>query len=160
MKSSDKEEWNIFFHPLFNDAYVSLRDKVVSLKSKLSQDKYASHPDVKLYANIVNIILNIIPNDPSAHYFVLTDDLRQYSRVKGKGLPSRYRLFFKVFKDKSAIVILWLGYPRRQGCRGDCYEVFKKKVFRGEFPLSFDDLLAISKEFDVKLLDNPPSLEL
>jgi toxin YhaV len=56
--------------------------------------------------------------------------------MKKMGLPDRYRLFFRVFDtpERKAIVILWLGFPRKEGAKDDCYKVFTKMVMRGEFP--------------------------
>jgi toxin YhaV len=60
------------------------------------------------------------------------------------GLPERYRLFFRVFDtpELKAIVILWLGFPRKEGVKNNCYAVFTKMVTRGKFPDSLDELLA------------------
>lgn len=72
-----------------------------------------------------------------------------------------YRLFFKVFQERSSIVILWMGYPRKEGSKIDCYTVFKKKVSRGEVPANFNDLMAIVQEFNASSVNlTPPSLEL
>jgi toxin YhaV len=59
------------------------------------------------------------------------------------GLPERYRLFFRVFDTPQlkAIVILWLGFPRKEDAKDDCYQVFTKMVTRGAFPDSLDELL-------------------
>ncbi len=164
MKSLKVKGWDLYFHPSFADQYFDLQSKVAKLKEKLSDDDYKSHSDVKLYSSIVKIICDLIPSEPYAHYFVLHNDLKQYSHVKGKELPDRYRLFFKVFPNKKAIVILWLGYPRKEDARNDCYKVFSKRVARGDFPGNFDDLMSMVSEFDS--LDNglnedlaPPSLE-
>ncbi|NDJ22001.1 hypothetical protein GS682_10200 [Nostoc sp. B(2019)] len=37
---------------------------------------------------------------------------------------------------------LWLGFPRKEGDKKDCYQVFTKKVENGEFPQSIDELLS------------------
>ncbi len=58
------------------------------------------------------------------------------------GLPQRYRLFFRVFDTPlKAIVILWLGFPRKEGAKDDCYEIFTKMVTQGAFPDSLDELI-------------------
>ena len=64
-----------------------------------------------------------------------------YSRLKKLGLPNRYRLFFKIFPQQKAIIILWLGFPRKEGDKKDCYRVFTKMVEKGQFPLSLKDLI-------------------
>jgi toxin YhaV len=74
---------------------------------------------------------------------VLTGALKKYGRMKKMGLPGRYRLFFRVFdtSELKAIVILWLGYPRKEGDRNDCYTVFTKMVERGDFPSTIAELI-------------------
>ena len=71
-------------------------------------------------------IKETIPADPLASRFALTGSLKRYSRVKKMGIPNRYRLFFRVFKseEQKSVFILWLGYPRREGDKKDCYAVF------------------------------------
>lgn len=63
--------------------------------------------------------------------------------MKKMGLPDRYRLFFRVFDtpEMKAIVILWLGFPRKERAKDDCYNVFTKMVMRGEFPSSLEAIL-------------------
>ncbi len=57
-------------------------------------------------------------------------------------MNKRYHLFFRASKEKKRIIILWLRYPRKDGDKNDCYEVFKNLVKKGEFPESFASLLA------------------
>ncbi len=140
--------WEIYFHPqLFGRQYQELLTRVQTLKANLEPDDYQTHPSAKLFAAITIGIESKIPNDPFASYFTLTGALKRYSRMKKMGLPGRYRLFFRVFdtSELKAIVILWLGHPRKEGDKNDCYQVFTKMVNRGEFPeeiseLIFDDL--------------------
>jgi toxin YhaV len=58
--------------------------------------------------------------------------LQKYGRLKKMGLPNRMRLFFRAFKEKKVIIILWLGFPRKEGDKKDCYQVFSKKVLLNE----------------------------
>ena len=98
---------------------------------------------MKLLAAITVAIETKIPNDPFASYFALTGALKRYGRVKKMGLPQRYRLFFRAFNtpELKAIVILWLGFPRKEGAKKDCYQVFTKMVEGGTFPDSLDELI-------------------
>jgi toxin YhaV len=59
------------------------------------------------------------------------------------GIPNRYRLFFRALQtpEHKAIFILWLGYPRKEGDKKDCYKVFSKMVEKGNFPKSLNELL-------------------
>jgi toxin YhaV len=138
-----KNGWEIYFHPqLFGKQYRELFDRVIVLQEQLSEDEFKVHATVKLFAAITIGIEEKIPNEPLASYFTLTGALKQYSRLKKMGLPSRYRLFFRVFDsiDRKAIVILWLGFPRKEGARDDCYRVFSKMIERGNFPDSVMEL--------------------
>ena len=133
--------WTILFHPLFNDQWQQLLNLVKSLRSRLSQEDFVQHPQVKLFKALTVGIEEKIPNEPLASYFALSKPLDKYSRLKKMGLPNRYRLFFKVFPQQKVIIILWLGFPRKEGDKKDCYRVFAKMVKKGQFPLSLKDLI-------------------
>lgn len=133
--------WSILFHPVFNQQRIELLDSVKSIKLRLNQQDFIKHPQVKLLKGITVAIESKIPNDPLASYFALKKPLNKYSRLKKMGLPNRYRLFFKVFPQQKTIIILWLGYPRREGDKKDCYRVFSKMVESGKFPSNIKDLV-------------------
>ncbi|PSB06662.1 endonuclease [Pleurocapsa sp. CCALA 161] len=141
--------WTILFHPLFNDQWQKLLHLVKSLRSRLPTDDFVKHPQVKLFKALTVGIEEKIPNDPKSSYFALRKPLDKYSRLKKMGLPNRYRLFFKVFPQQKVIIILWLGFPRKEGDKKDCpkgyrfayYRVFAKMVKKGQFPLSLKDLI-------------------
>jgi toxin YhaV len=136
--------WEIYFHQGFAVQYAELVGQVGKLKASLPPKKFASHTTVKRFGHLVEILETVIPENPLAPYFALKDDLKAFSRVKKKGLPDRYRLFFKVFPESKRIVILWLGYPRKDGDKNNCYAVFAKRVKQGEYPEHFEDLVAAS----------------
>jgi toxin YhaV len=139
--------WEIYFHPqLFDRQYQELLARVQTLKANLNPDDYKTHPTVKLFAAITIGIESKISSNPFASHFALTGALKRYSRMKKMGLPGRYRLFFRVFdtSEMKAIVILWLGYPRKEGDKNDCYAAFTKMVNRGEFPEEIAELISAS----------------
>jgi toxin YhaV len=136
--------WEIYFHPqLFAQQYQEILARVQKLQATLEPDDYKTHPTVKLLAAMTIGIEEKIPSDPFAAHFSLTGALKKYSRMKKMGLPGRYRLFFRVFdaSEMKAIVILWLGYPRKEGDKKDCYAVFTKMVDRGQFPENIAELI-------------------
>ncbi len=136
--------WEIYFHrQLFGEQRRQLRERVKQLKAELLAGDYLGHPDVKLLAAVMAGIKEKISLDPMATQFALTGPLRRYGRMKGMGLPNRYRLFFRAFTsdDRQVIIVLWLGYPRKAGDKRDCYEVFSKMVGNGDFPDSLEELL-------------------
>ena len=79
--------------------------------------------------------------------FALSGPLRRYGRLKGLGLPDRYRLFFRPFEaeGRRLLLILWLGFPRKDGDRNDGYAVFSRLVQRGELP---EDWESLQRELD------------
>ncbi|MFM2315232.1 MAG: hypothetical protein RLZZ04_4508 [Cyanobacteriota bacterium] len=133
--------WTILFHPLFNDQWQQLLNLVKSLRPHLSQENFGRHPQVKLFKALTVGVEEKIPNNPLASHFALRKPLDKYSRLKKMGLPNRYRLFFKVFPQQKVIIILWLGFPRKEGDKKDCYRVFAKIVKKGQFPLSLKDFI-------------------
>ena len=133
--------WTILFHSLFNNQWQQLLDSVKSLRSRLPQPDFVRHPQVKLFKALTVGIEEKIPTNPLASYFALKKPLDKYSRLKKMVLPSRYRLFFKVFPQQKVIIILWLGFPRREGDKKDCYSVFTKMVKKGQFPTDIEDII-------------------
>ena len=122
--------WTIAFQPqLFARQYVELK------------------AEVKLLAAVMEGIKERIAADPYASRFALTGPLRRYGRLKGLGLPDRYRLFFRPFEaeGRRLLLILWLGFPRKDGDRNDCYAVFSRLVQRGELP---EDWESLQRELD------------
>jgi toxin YhaV len=141
-------QWNSFgYKPLFYKQFKELKQEVIVLKQKLPAEQFKVHPSAKRLAALVRFLDETIPNDPYASRFALRDALSQYKRAKGMGLSSRYRLFFRVMEanGNKAIFYIWLGYPRKEGDRKDCYEQFRKFILRADFPTSFQDLLEHSQ---------------
>lgn len=134
--------WQIFFYPLFNNQWIELRDQVKKLKDELPKEEFIKHPDAKLLKALNIGIKEKIAQDPFASYFILQKPLQKYGRLKKMGLPERYRLFFRVFKEQKIIIILWLGFPRKEGDKKDCYQVFTKKVENGDFPESIEQFMS------------------
>jgi toxin YhaV len=148
MKPIVRYGWKIYFHPLFFQQWEDLLNRVKTLKQKLAPEDFIGHSDAKLLKAIDQGIKETIPQDPLASYLALTGALRKFSRLKKKGLPNRYRLFFRVFSEQQSIIILWLGFPRKEGDKRDCYVVFEKLVKKGEFPKSMTDFMAIIEDED------------
>jgi toxin YhaV len=142
MKVAEVNGWEIYFHPEFFEQYNDLASEVGKVKARLPHDQYVQHSKVKLRAHLVQVVFKKIPGDPLASHFALRGKLKKMSRAKKMGLPDRYRLFFKVFPESKQIVILWLGFPRKQGAKDDCYEIFTKRVESGHYPKSFEELVS------------------
>ncbi|WP_010312495.1 type II toxin-antitoxin system YhaV family toxin [Synechococcus sp. CB0101] len=140
--------WEIAFQPqLFARQYADLKREVRRLKQELDAEAYGRHPQVKLLAAVMLGIKEHIAADPYAARFALSGPLRRYGRLKGLGLPDRYRLFFRPFEaqGRRVLLILWLGFPRKEGDRDDCYAVFSRMVRRGDLP---DTWAALQRELE------------
>jgi toxin YhaV len=140
MKSFDAHGWTILFYTDFQLQWEDLTAKVLKLKARLDPKDFAAHPDVKLLKAIDSGIREKILTDPFANHFSLRKPLNKYGRLKKMGLPQRYRLFFRAFADQRVIIILWLGFPRKEGDRRDCYQVFSRMVANGKLPDSYESL--------------------
>ena len=91
-------DWEIFYFKIFDEIYRALAKEVILLKEK-DPEGYKSHPRTKLLRRVRDKIRNDIANDPTDPAFHLGNTLgkkyRSWKRVKKRGLPNRYRLFFK-----------------------------------------------------------------
>lgn len=137
--------WQIAFQPkLFARQYAELKAEVRTLKQELEPHVFVVHPQVKLLAAVMAGIKERIAADPYASRFALLGPLRRYGRLKGLDLPDRHRLFFRPFEadGRRLLLILWLGYPRKEGDRNDCYAAFTRMVRRGDFPENWPELQA------------------
>jgi toxin YhaV len=129
--------WQIAFQPqLFARQYADLKAEVRRLKQELDPAAFVQHPQVKLLAAVMEGINERIAADPYASRCALSGPLRRYGRLKGLGLPDRYRLFFRPFEagGQRLLLILWMGFPRKDGDHNDCYAAFSRMVRRGDFP--------------------------
>jgi len=145
MSAIIRNGWEIYFHrKLFGEQRRQLKEQVNQLKIKLPPSEFGKHPTVKLLAAVMTGIKEKIVLDPFAPQFSLKGSLRHYGRLKGMGLSDRHRLFFRAFEaeGRKILIILWLGFPRKQGDKNDCYEVFSRMVSNGDFPETLEQLLA------------------
>lgn len=136
--------WKIYFHKIFNKQLQELVVSSIKFKEKDTPKQYRERFKPKLLKALQKAIEESIPNDPFSKDFELRGNLSDYQRVKLTGICDRYRLFFKVDADKKLIIILWLGYPRNEGGKNDCYRVFGKMVDKGDFPLNIEQLIVES----------------
>jgi toxin YhaV len=150
MSQLNARGWTIVFYTDFRLQWEDLTGKAIKLKSRLKPEDFVCHPDVKLlkaiplgagFANDSGI-RDKIALDPFASHFALRKPLQIYGRLKKMGLPQRYRLFFRAFADQKVIIMLWLGFPRKEGDRKDCYQVFARMLANGKLPESYESLLA------------------
>jgi toxin YhaV len=141
--------WELWFGELFAATWVLQRKRVKQLKAKRKPSDFAMHPEVKLFAALVNIVHEVVPRNPEEPEFRLGGTLgskyTNWRRVKGHGLPTRMRLFFKYSSSRRVIVFAWLndeGTLRKAGAPTDVYTVFQNMLKSGNPPDDLDSLLA------------------
>ncbi len=140
--------WEIAFQPqLFALQYGELKAEVKRLKQELDPQAFRSAPPGEAAGG----------GDGGDQGADRRRSLRQplcphrsaasLRPAQGLGLPDRYRLFFRPFEaeGRRLLLILWLGYPRKDGDRNDCYAVFSRMVQRGELP---EDWESLQRELD------------
>ena len=144
MSAIIRNGWEIYFHRnFFGEQRRQLKEQVRQLKANLPPEEFVKHPTVKLLAAVMVGIKEKIVLDPFAPQFALKGALKHYGRLKGMGLSDRYRLFFRAFEsgDRKVLIVIWLGFPRKEGDKNDCYEVFSRMVHNGDFPENLEQLL-------------------
>lgn len=145
----DINGWKIYYFRLFSVQLTDLEEAVQKLKTE-SPATYKHHPKTKLLASVYNSIINRVPSDPTHKQFLLGNTLgksyRSWRRVK-KGLPNRYRLFFKFKATPKKIVYVWFNDEttlRKEGAKTDVYVVFCNMLKNNRIPDSIDTLLKAS----------------
>lgn len=138
--------WSLFYFKLFADILRELEHDVTELKRK-DPDGFIHHEKAKLLKSVYDTITQDVPNNPNDVKFrlgkTLGDRYTDWRRIK-RGLPQRYRLFFKFTSAQHKIVYAWLNDERtlrKDGSKKDVYEVFQQMLRRGEVPDGIEQLL-------------------
>ena len=142
--------WQLFYFKVFKAALDELEATVTQLAQR-DPAGYKSHPKTKLLASIYQAITQRVPADPDTREFRLGKTLgtntlpnTHWRRVK-KGLPDRYRLFFRFASSPiKVIVYVWFNDEdtfRKAGAKTDVYETFKRMLSKGVVPQSIGELL-------------------
>lgn len=140
--------WNIFYFRLFAVQLTALTEEVKQLRAK-DPEGYKTHPKTKLLASIYKCITEAVPANPDHPDFrlgkTLGDQHTHWRRVK-KGMPDRYRLFFRFSSQPvKAIVYVWFNDEdtlRKAGSKTDVYSVFRRMLEQGNVPSDINELLA------------------
>lgn len=140
--------WTIFLHKYLFVKLRILKDEIERIRAN-SPDKMQGHPLVRLYVALVEV-MGQVKADPTQGKYLLGNSLgpnhRDWRRAK-KGLPARYRLFFKFFSATKELFFVWLNDEttlRKSGAKTDCYAVFRRMLERGDIPSSREALSADS----------------
>ncbi len=143
-------DWEVRFFRKFLQLYLKLKADVETLREN-DPEHYINRSKTRLLKKLQTVI-RIVAEDPMHPDYLLGKTLgekhKQWRRVKGKGLPDRYRLFFRFLEQHKQIVFAWLNDEstmRKAGSSSDVYRVFKGMLDREEVPTDFNALVAESK---------------
>ena len=144
--------WKLYYFRTFAAALGELEAEVTALASD-DPSGYKTHPRTRLLASLYKVITERVPANPDHPEFRLGKTLgREYGnwRRAKKGMPERYRLFFRfASKPVKLVVYVWFNDEdtlRKAGSKTDVYETFRKMLARGEVPDGIDHLLRESRE--------------
>jgi toxin YhaV len=151
----DINGWQLFYFKTFRVTLDELEITVTKL-AQSNPTSYKSHPKARLLASVYQSITKQVPANPESSEFRLGKTLKtsnssnsHWRRVK-KGLPDRYRLFFRFGSSPvKLIVYVWLNDEvtlRKAGSKTDVYETFKRMLSKGTVPQSIEDLLSQSQQ--------------
>lgn len=144
--------WRIHYFRAFAAELDELEAVVAALAEK-DPAGYKAHPKTRLLASVYRVITKVVPSNPDDPDFrlgkTLGSEYANWRRVK-KGLPERYRLFFRfASKPVKLIVYVWFNDEdtlRKAGSKTDVYAAFRRMLARGEVPGDVEALLKESRE--------------
>lgn len=144
--------WQLFYFGAFKAALDELEADVTRL-AKIDPAGYKAHPKTRLLASVYKVITQQVPANPDHPDFrlgkTLGGEYANWRRVK-KGLPDRYRLFFRFASSPvKLIVYVWFNDEdtlRKAGAKTDVYAVFRRMLEKGQVPTSIVALLAASEQ--------------
>lgn len=147
--------WEKLWHPIFEEKYLALLT-LVEREIENDPEHFYDSKIYKFFECVTDCIENRIFIDPKSSEFVLGNTLgktnRDWRRAK-KGMPNRYRLFFKYSTSNKSIVLAWFNDEktlRKANSKTDVYEVFKKMLAQGILPSNMQDLINASSEAEVQ----------
>jgi len=151
--------WTLLFHEGVIAQLRKLQDAAARAE-KNDPQRFESNANVKLFRALSQLILNVVPEDPSREEFRQGNTLgvayRHWRRAK---IGRRFRLFFRYDSKSRVIVYAWVNDEntlRSAGSKSDPYAVFEKMLGRGNPPDDWDALVAATRS-DWKAFEPSPS---
>ena len=129
--------WTLLFHAAIIGQVKSLA-AADGRARKADAKHFRSNANVKLFAALAKLMLEVIPADPSRPEYRQGNTLgaayRHWFRAKFFG---RFRLFFRYDSRSRIIVYAWVNDERtlrQHGGKSDPYEVFRRMLASGNPP--------------------------
>lgn len=141
--------WTLLFHDCVIEQLRKLHAAVKRADQK-DPSGFESNANVKLFRALSQLILEVMPGDPSRDEYrqgnTVGRDHRHWRRAK---IGRRFRLFFRYDSKAKVIVFAWVNDEqtlRSSGSKSDPYAVFEKMLGRGHPPDDWTALKAASRE--------------
>lgn len=130
-------------HPALNEQILKLIEATLKAKAR---GKLETDPNAKLLASVSKLMLEDVPEDPTASKYrqgnTLGKDRKHWFRAKfGAG---RFRLFYRFSSSHKTIIFAWVNdskTKRTYGAKTDAYAVFKGMLDNGNPPDGWEDLM-------------------
>ncbi|MCL2894235.1 type II toxin-antitoxin system YhaV family toxin [Brenneria tiliae] len=141
--------WTLLFH----DCVIEQLRKLHAAAQRTEQNDptgFASNANVKLFRALSQLMLEVVPGDPSCDEYrqgnTLGPDYRHWRRAK---IGRRFQLFFRYDSKAKVIVYAWVNDEqtlRSSGSKSDPYAVFEKMLGRGNPPDDWSVLVTASRQ--------------
>ena len=138
---------------LFHDCVIEQLQKLHAAARRAQENDpkgFESNANVKLFRAMSQLMLDVIPGDPSRDEYRQGNTLghahRHWRRAK---IGRRFRLFFRYDSKVKVIVYAWVNDEqtlRSSGSKSDPYAVFEKMLGRGNPPDNWSALVQASKQ--------------
>jgi toxin YhaV len=147
--------WTLLFHEAIDSQLKNLASAFERAR-KADPKNYRSNANVKLFAALAKLMLEVIPADPGGPEYrqgnTLGAEYRHWFRAKFLG---RFRLFFRYDSRARIIVYAWVNDERslrQRGDRSDPYELFRRMLASGNPPADWAVLVESSRELPADIL--------
>ena len=147
--------WTLLFHEALIGQVKTLADAYRRAR-RAGAKNFRSNANVKLFAALAKLLLEIIPSDPTRPEYrqgnTLGEAYRHWFRAKFFG---RFRLFFRYDSRSRIIVYAWVNDERslrQRGGKSDPYEVFRRMLASGKPPNEWAALVRNSEELPGEIM--------
>jgi toxin YhaV len=140
--------WTLLFHDAVVEQLKNLSSAYQRAR-KADPADFRSNANVRLFAALARLMLEVIPGDPSRAEYrqgnTLGDVYRHWFRARFFG---RFRLFFRYDSKSRIIVYAWVNDEhslRQRGSKNDPYELFRRMLKSGNPPNEWAALVKTSR---------------
>lgn len=141
--------WTLLFHEGVIEQLRKLQ-AAAERAERSDPQGFGANANVKLFRVLSQLIMDVVPSDPSRDEFrqgnTLGPAYRHWRRAK---IGRRFRLFFRYDSRTKVIVFAWVNDEqtlRSAGSKSDPYAVFEKMLGRGNPPDDWNALVNASHQ--------------